>query len=285
MERKRILVIGGDLRLVYLADAFLKNGFETYIYGIDYNTSILGITPEESLENAMENADVIILPLPVSRDRRNINAQFFKADIPIDEFCKHLKSSHMVFGGMISDGLKTKLSEKAAKCFDYFNDEQLTLKNAQITAEGAISTAIENTHFSLFESRVLILGFGRIAKFLAKYIKGFGSGVTICARNKNALCEAYLSGYDVCHISDIQSILNQADIIFNTIPALVLSKHELECIRKKTLVIDLASKPGGIDLSVAANLGINHIQALSLPGTTAPESAGKAIYKTVIENF
>ncbi len=285
MDRKRILVIGGDLRLVYLADAFLKNGFETSVYGIEYNTSILGITPEESLENAMSRADVIILPLPVSRDRRNINAGYFKADIPLNLFLENLKPHHIVFGGMITDDLKTTIESKSAKCFDYFKDEQLTLKNAQLTAEGAISTAIENTHFSLFESKVVILGFGRIAKFLAKYLAGFECRVSICARNKIALSEAQLSGYDVCELKNMHPVLNRADIIFNTVPALVLSKQELECIRKPTLVIDLASKPGGVDLSAAASLGINHIQALSLPGKTAPASAGRAIYKTVTENL
>lgn len=285
MERKRILVIGGDLRFVYLSDAFLKNGFETSVYGIEYNTSLLGTTPEESLESAMAKTDVIILPLPVSRDRRNINAQYFMADIPLKLFLENLNSNHIVFGGMISEDLKASIKSKAEKCIDYFQDEQLTLKNAQLTAEGAISTAIENTHFSLFESNIVILGFGRIARFLARYISDFGSKVTICARNKIALSEAQLSGYDVCNLNDMHPILNRADIIFNTIPAEVLSKPELDCIRKQTLLIDLASKPGGVDLSAAASLGINHIQALSLPGKTAPMSAGKAIYKTILENL
>lgn len=285
MKDKNILVVGGDLRLVYLADNFLKNGFDLRVYGMDYNTSGLGINPEDNLKKALDRADVVILPLPVSRDGIKLNAPFFKADIYISELLDGLKESHTVFAGMLSAEFKAALKEKNIKYFDYFADEVLTLKNAAITAEGAISVAIENTPLALSDSACLVLGYGRIGKFLAKYLSCMGAKVTIAARRQLALEEAHLSGYNVCHIEEIYDALNKSDVIFNTIPIVILNKAHLECIRKRALVIDLASKPGGVDLSAASSLGINHIQALSIPGKTAPESAGRAIYKTILKNF
>ena len=72
------------------------------------------------------------------------------------------------------------------------------------------------------------------------------------------------------------------DIIFNTIPALVLNRNELIKIRNDALVIDLASKPGGVDFDAAKELGIRVIWALSLPGRVAPVTAGIIIKDTII---
>ena len=46
-------------------------------------------------------------------------------------------------------------------------------------------------------------------------------------------------------------------------------------------MIDLASKPGGIDFDAARELGVNTIWALSLPGKVAPISAGQIICDTI----
>lgn len=283
MTEKKILVIGGDLRIIYLIDSFLKNGFDLNVFGMDYNTQGLGIIPKSNLGQALDESDIIILPLPYSRDKKTISAPFFKAEITISSFFDGLTEKHTVFGGMLDDAFKAELEKRNVKYFDFFTDEVLTLKNAAITAEGAIALAIDNTDFSLTDSRSLILGYGRIAKFLAKYLTALGSQVTIAARRKSALAEAKLNGYGVCSIDSAEDYLNKSDIIFNTVPAMVLDRQRLECIRKSTLVVDLASKPGGVDLSSASALGINHIQALSVPGKIAPESAGCAIYKTICE--
>ena len=49
-------------------------------------------------------------------------------------------------------------------------------------------------------------------------------------------------------------------------------------------MLDLASKPGGVDLAAAGELGLTVIWALSLPGKVAPVTAGAAI-KTTIYNM
>ena len=47
------------------------------------------------------------------------------------------------------------------------------------------------------------------------------------------------------------------------------------------MLIDLASKPGGVDFSAAKELGIHAVQALSLPGKTAPRAAAEIIKNTI----
>ena len=67
----------------------------------------------------------------------------------------------------------------------------------------------------------------------------------------------------------------------NTVPHRVLGVEELADLKEGCLVIDLASKPGGVDLEAARQLGVRVIWALSLPGKVAPVTAGAAIRNTV----
>ena len=71
------------------------------------------------------------------------------------------------------------------------------------------------------------------------------------------------------------------DLVINTIPAPVLGREELADLKEGCLVLDLASRPGGVDRQAAAQLGIHPIHALGLPGKVAPVTAGLAIKTTI----
>ena len=73
------------------------------------------------------------------------------------------------------------------------------------------------------------------------------------------------------------------DVVFNTVPSLVFDKRLLEKTPDDTLIIDLASRPGGVDMNTAKAMGKHVIWALSLPGKVAPVSAGKIIFSTVMK--
>jgi len=78
------------------------------------------------------------------------------------------------------------------------------------------------------------------------------------------------------------SALKKADVVFNTVPAKLLNYTALSMLKSGTPVIDLASKPGGVDFEAARTLGTNIVWALSLPGKTAPVTAGEIICSTVL---
>ena len=60
-----------------------------------------------------------------------------------------------------------------------------------------------------------------------------------------------------------------------------LGREELEDLKPDCLILDLASKPGGVDLGAAGELGLTVIWALSLPGKVAPVTAGATIKDTI----
>lgn len=169
---------------------------------------------------------------------------------------------------------------------NYFDDEEFLLKNAFLTAETATALAIVNSAGALAGSDVLILGYGRIAKGLLKYLSSFTSRITVCARSKNARAEAQCSGAEVCGFENLTD-LKRYDFVFNTIPFPVFTKNELSLLKKECVLIELASLPGGIDKHYAELSGLNYIAGGRLPARFAPQKAGilvaQAVDKTIRE--
>lgn len=135
---------------------------------------------------------------------------------------------------------------------------------------------------TLCGSRCLVVGYGRIGKCLAKMLQGIGACVTVSARSLGDMAMIRAFGYKAVHTAELASIAGDFDLIINTVPHKVINESVIERINRETLVIDLASKPGGVDMDAAKKFGIRVIWALSLPGKVAPVTAGKIICDTVI---
>ena len=179
----------------------------------------------------------------------------------------------------ITPKLKDPANFKAShKVIQYLNRQDFKEANGILTAESALQVAMENTDFSLSGCKALVAGSGAIAIPLARKLKDLGAFVTLAARNTVALEKARLQGI---YATELCFAGGEFDIIFNTIPALVFDRHILENLNKNTLIIDLASLPGGIDKIVAAEFGINVIPALALPGKYMPKTAAKVIFASV----
>ena len=73
------------------------------------------------------------------------------------------------------------------------------------------------------------------------------------------------------------------DLIFNTVPSLVLDRNALRMIAKKAIIFDLASLPGGVDDDYAREEEIYVLHLLSLPGKRSPLSAGRIIKETIMK--
>ena len=171
--------------------------------------------------------------------------------------------------------------EQRLICRDYFAREELAVLNAVPTAEGAVQLAMENLPITLHSCRALVLGYGRVGRALARTLQGLGAFVTVGARRYEQLAQAESDGCTAQKLEDLAGWLCGYDVIFNTVPALVLNDRLLRDLKQECLVIDVASKPGGVDLKIAGELGIPVIWALSLPGKVAPVTAARAIRQTV----
>ncbi len=281
-DKKSFAIIGGDLRQARLANGLAKDGYELRVFGFKDIEFDKEITVSDSIQSAIKSADIIIAPLPCSIDNETINAPFYTNKIYITDLFKQMSKNQLFLGGRISEKI-----DKLAKVYkiypiDYFNREELVILNAIPTAEGVIQIAMEEMPTTLHNSRCLILGFGRIGKVLSKMMKGIGVFVTVEARKYSDLAWIKSYGYEGIHIDKLGEALGDFDIVINTVPSVILNRELLLKIRKESLVIDVASKPGGVDFEMARDLGVKTIWALSLPGKVAPNTAGDIIKDTVM---
>lgn len=276
------LVVGGDLRQVYTAAA-LAEDHKVYAAGFDGNISLPeNVTAVGCTLDMPEKADIIILPLPASQNGIFVNTPFSKNNIPMTSLFSVLKDNGMVLGGMI-DAKTMKIFDKySIEAIDYFDREELSVLNAVPTAEGAVQIAMEELATTIFRQKVLITGYGRISKVLAKILCAMGAEVTVTARKYSDLAWAEINGCHTLHTSMLKDKIGEFTLVFNTVPAVILNEEILKNANTEALIIDLASKPGGVDFDVAGKLGLKVVWALSLPGKVAPISSGEIIASTVL---
>ncbi len=273
MKQPKFAVIGGDLRIKAVAQQLKEEG---YFVSACLQEQKDFYHWEKEAKEILTEADIVLLPLPLSSDDKTIQhtplsfEQLFQFDSPF------------YLGGMASPRFLNLVREKNIHFQDYFLREELNILNAIPTAEGAIAIAMEELPVTLHGSKCLILGFGRIGKILAKILQGMGAQVTCTARKESDLAWIKANGYHPLRTDKINHELFRFDVIFNTVPALLLSEENLHATKPEVLLIDLASKPGGIDFISAGKLERKAIWALSLPGKVAPLTAGTIIKDTVL---
>lgn len=278
---ENISIIGGDLRIVKLADMLNLDGYKVYTYGLEQAKMSDDIEKCNSLEEVTSKSNIIVSSIPLTSDEVNVNTPFSKSKIKIAEMAQYVKGKIFI-AGRIEDNLFELFKE--TKVIDLLKREELTVLNTISTAEGAIQIAMEESTKTLHGSKILVMGFGRVSKILSNMLKGIGADV-YCETRTTVNCawiKAY--GYKPILLDELDDKLGDFDIIVNTIPHIVLVKDRLKLLKRDCLIIDIASNPGGVDRRAAKELGIKLIWALSLPGRVAPITSAEFIKET-LENI
>ena len=278
-EQEIFGLLGGDSRQAALAASLAQDGHSVFAWGLEGLPAIPGIqnvTPED----VVTHASSILLPLPVSKDGRHLNAPFAAGSPPeLDGAFWRSLHGKKIFGGQLSR-VETPCPEDLA-AHDYAAREEFAIRNACLTAEGAVEIALHESERAIAGSACLVAGYGRIGRALAQLLRAMGARVTASARKPRDFAWIEGSGCRAVPTSRIGSREEPYDLVFNTIPAPVFTRAVLARLKEGCTVIDLASLPGGVDFSAAQELGLKAVQALSLPGKTAPESAAEIIKQTV----
>jgi dipicolinate synthase subunit A len=291
-NKYKIAVVGGDMRQYAASKEICRAGFDVYAYALCVEDSeIKNINFCHEINDALDGARAVILPLPVSTDNKVLNCPVLRNSerIALSRIVELMEADSVLFGGRIPAWLVMKAQEKGIKVVDYFLSEKLQIKNAYITAEAAMSIAMNSLDKCLKDARVVITGSGRISRILAELLRRMDTEVTVAARNSDSLVYFELNGCRTIKIENGETgsshwydeLRSGYDIIFNTVPHKIISADILENISDNTVIIDLASKPGGVDFDAANKLGKKAIWALSLPGKVAPQTAGKVISDTI----
>ncbi len=255
--KQQLYMLGGDRRTVYVLTKLTEWGWKCQTHGVP------GL-PDAPLTAA----SCWLLPYPAIR-----NGRIPGTDFSLRDLAALLRPGDAVLGGL-SDAGAAELQSTGAVVINLAKDEQLLIRNAVATAEGALALAIERTPFTLWGAPCLVIGFGRIGKALAQRLQAMRAVVTVSARKPRDLAIAEACGFATCVTGAWQSGLAAYRCVFNTVPAPVFTEADAQILREDCLVWDLASAPFGLTQEAAALLGQRYQAAGGLPGKLSPESAG-----------
>ena len=277
-------VIGGDLRIIKLVKMLAEEGNKVYTFGLEKAEELKNLENiifSEKLSKAIpQDVEVVIGPIPFSSNGVNINAPFSNNEISVRELIHYLNAKILIAGSIMPD-VYNMANDEYVEIIDIMKREELAVLNTVATAEGAIEIAIANTNKIIHGSKVLILGFGRIGKVLARKMSGLSAKVTCAARKEEDLAWIRAYGHNETNINVLGENLAEFDIIVNTVPHLILNKERLQYVKDECLLIDLASNPGGIDKKEAKERNLKLIWALALPGKVAPITTAEFIKDTI----
>lgn len=254
----KICVLGKDERSEFLRKKYVRENIELGHYS---------------------NSDFIIAPIPFTRDNYYINNE----DIKVDEIIfslKKKKDSILITGGLNEESIQ-KLKVNNIKFYDIMESESFVEKNANATAEGTIKIIMENTIKTIQDLNIMIIGYGRIGKKLTSLLKAFNSNIIVVTRREEVKEKLTKENITTELTKNIYDVVSRVDVIINTAPAIFLKDKVLENIKKETLIIDVASKPGGVDFIKAEKLGLRVLWELGIPSKYSPDSAASFIKEEV----
>lgn len=189
----------------------------------------------------------------------------------LDTLLSALPRDIIIWGGGLSHP-----SLEQMHTVDLLQDEDYLAQNAAITAHCAVQIAATLLPSTLLGCAVLITGWGRIGKCLAQLLKAMNANVMVAARKPADLAALRSLGYIAVDYLDINCVLPDIRLLFNTVPEMVLPEETIG-LCQNCIKVDLASQRG-----IA---GSDVVWARGLPGIHAPESSGRLIAKTMLRRM
>lgn len=280
MNGLKVTILGGDAREIILAKYLAKSGYCVKMVG--HNVQEENITLCQDLKEGLCEAQVVILPTPGINDRGEIYSTFTKNPLLLSEdILSGLPAGTPLFVGAARPLLKEMVNRLGLQLVELLNLDEVAILNSIPSAEGAIQIAMERLPVTIHDSHCFVLGFGRTGVTLARVLNALGAHTTVVARNPAQRARAFEMGCTACSFQELPDLVEGAEVIFNTVPALVLDESLLKKASKDVLIIDLASSPGGTDFEAARKLGIDASLAPGLPGKAAPSTAGKILFQVI----
>jgi len=297
MNETKICLLGGDSRQTALAYYLAQKGYETAVWGLpmpDKNAYCGASLPDfagvkcTDPESAVAASRAVILPLPASTDGVRVHTPALREEsvsqrreLRLTQLMEMVEKDTLLLAGKPGEVLRSMARNSNIRLLDYYDNEGVQIKNAVPTAEGALALAMEKLPFTIFDSACTVLGYGRIGQRLSSVLHALGARVTVAARSERDLCNARIHGCTARLLQDFLISPGKPDVLFNTIPVPLITENVLRALPENTLILDLASLPGGIDPSASVKDDYRIMRAASLPGWAAPYTAGRILYETI----
>jgi len=277
-----VAVMGGDAREVTLAEYLADVGATVKIYGLPVKGP--NIVPCHEPEECLIGVQALIFPVPGVNEQMELSSAYLEVKPIINgELLSLLPAGTPVLVGVARKPLRELLEKMALAPVELMNLDEVAILNSIPSAEGAVQMAMEKMPITIHGANAVVLGFGRTGQTMAQLLANMHADTTVVARDPAQLARASAMGLRALHFKELVDYLRDVDVIFNTIPAPVINGEILQKLSSATLIIDLASAPGGTDFEKAKELGIEAVLAPGLPGKVAPKTAGMILARVVPE--
>lgn len=274
-----VVLLGGDARQLEVIRKLAELDAAVMVGGFDgLHSPLDGAVKAELNEELFDGADALILPAVGTDDEGIVTAVFSDRELRLtDEHIARLPKHCKVYTGMAKPYLKQLCAKHGIPVVELFERDDVAIYNSIPTAEGAIMMAIQNTDITIHGSTSLVLGLGRTGFTLARTLQGMGANVLVGVRREEHYARAEEMSFKPLYIRDLLHHAGNLDLLFNTIPTMIVTAQIIAKLPPRAVIIDLASKPGGTDFRFAEKRGIKAMLAPGLPGIVAPKTAGRII--------
>lgn len=277
--------VGGDARQLEVIKKFSEMDATITLVGFDnLQNHFNGIVKSQLSPMLMKNIDALVLPAVGTDDQGVVESIFCSQILRIEEeHIAALPKQAKVFTGMAKPYLRQLCGKHGIQLTELFERDDVAIYNSIPTAEGALMMAIQNTDITIHGSECMVLGFGRTGITMARVLQGLGARVRVGVRRPEQYARVWEMGLTPFYTHDLINQAPDADLIFNTIPTMIITAQVIASLPHRAVIIDLASKPGGTDFRFAEKRGIKALLAPGLPGIVAPKSAGRIIADTLCQ--
>jgi dipicolinate synthase subunit A len=275
----QIAIIGGDARQLEIIRKLTELDAKLSLIGFEQlDHAFTGATKEKMNEIDFSKIDSIILPVAGTGLDGHVDTIFSNEKIILSEEMLTKTPSHCtVFSGITNSYLSGITSSAKRRLVQLFSRDDVAIYNSIPTVEGTIMMAIQHTDFTIHGSDVTVLGLGRVGMSVARTFHMLGARVKVGARKPEHIARITEMGLTPFHLDELSHWVKDTDICINTIPHQIVTANIISKMPVHTLIIDLASKPGGTDFRYAEKRGIKALLAPSLPGIVAPKTAGNIL--------
>lgn len=262
MKKAAVMISGGRMKVI--VRELTEAGFE-----------VLACTQTadlEEMEGRAQEWDALILP--IRGINQEGNACIPGIAFPMEKTLVGLRPKAQIITGLQTDYLKHL--QREVKC--YFEDEQVRRKNVRLTAEGILYLLLKETTKSIFEQSIDLVGYGYVGQAAHELLEKLGIEHRIVDQFEKTMDD----GAQVLSLENWKKTA-PAEVIINSVPALVADEETTAKWPETTFFIDIASGAVGADSKTKER--IHYLAAPPLPGLVAEESAGKILADYILRQF
>lgn len=285
LHGRTLVIAGGDGREMELAERLRNLGARVWMVGFLPDAVPPGCDTSPDLWTVLreQNVDALLCPMSGTNPDGRIRAVMLPGvEIRIGgDVLGPMRRGSVLVIGTARPVVRDACARLGIRLVELSADDEMAWRNAVPTAEGALALAMANARITIHSSRSVVVGYGRCGQQICRLLVCMGASVRAIVFDAVERARAWAAGLEARSPRELPEALRDADMVFNTAPAPVLTARVLAGMRRDSLILDVASEPGGTDFEAAARLGIRAIHALGLPGRTAPRTAGAILADVV----